>query len=61
MQPIYLSEFGTEGADLKGLYYLRNVVDADKIVAAIAEAKGKTNKVHHLTLNQSLLSKPGRG
>jgi hypothetical protein len=45
VQPIYLSDFGTEGADLKGIYYLRNVVDADAIVAAIAEAKGHTNKV----------------
>ncbi len=45
MQPIYLSDFGTAGADLKGIYYLRNVEDADAIVAAIAEAKGKAKKV----------------
>lgn len=42
---MYLTDFGTPGADLKGIYYLRNVVDADAIVAAIAEAKGKSNKV----------------
>ena len=45
LQPIYLSDFGTKGADLKGLYYLRNVVDADALVAAIGEAKKKSNKV----------------
>ena len=45
MQPVKLSDFGTKGADLKGIYYLRNVVDADAIVAAIGEAKKKSNKV----------------
>ena len=45
MQPIYLTDFGTKGAELKGIYYLRNVVDADAIVAAIGEAKKKSNKV----------------
>lgn len=45
-QPIYLTDFGTKGADLKNILYLRNVVDADKIVAAIADAKSKTNKVN---------------
>ena len=45
LQPVYLTDFGTKGADLKGIYYLRNVVDADALVAAIAEAKQKSNKV----------------
>ncbi len=45
VQPIYLTDFGTKGADLKNIFYLRNVVDADKIVAAIADAKTKSNKV----------------
>ena len=45
LQPVYLTDFGTKGADLKGIYYLRNVVDADALVAAIAEAKKKNNKV----------------
>lgn len=45
VQPIYLTDFGTQGADLQGIFYLRNVVDADKIVAAIADAKTKSNKV----------------
>lgn len=45
MQPVYLSDFGTKGADLKGIYYLRNVVDADALVAAIGDAKKKSNKV----------------
>ncbi|KAK9917100.1 hypothetical protein WJX75_000871 [Coccomyxa subellipsoidea] len=43
-RPIYLTDFGTKGADLKNIFYLRNVVDADKIVAAIADAKSKTNR-----------------
>ena len=46
-QPIYLTDFGTPGADLEGIFYLRNVVDADKIVAAIADAKTKSNKVSY--------------
>ena len=37
--PIKLSDFGTEGADLKGIYYLRNVDDADALIAALTEAK----------------------
>ena len=45
MQPVYLSDFGTKGADLKGIYYLRNVVDADALIAAIGDAKKKSNKV----------------
>ena len=45
MQPIKLSDFGTKGADLKGIFYLRNVVDADAIVEAIGQAKKKSNKV----------------
>ncbi len=45
LQPVYLTDFGTKGADLKNIYYLRNVVDADALVAGIAEAKKKSNKV----------------
>lgn len=45
LQPIYLTDFGTKGAELKGIYYLRNVVDADKLIEAIGEAKKKSNKV----------------
>ena len=47
MQPTYLSDFKTPGADLKGIYYLRNVVDADAIVAAIPKAKEKGGRVSH--------------
>jgi len=43
-RPTLLTEFGVPGADLEGLYYLRNVVDADKIVGAIAAAKAGDNK-----------------
>ena len=49
-QPISLADFKTEGADLKGIYYLRNVVDADKIIAAIPEAKGRGGRVSLLAL-----------
>ena len=45
MQPVKLTDFGTQGADLKGIFYLRNVVDADAIVEAIGDAKKKSNKV----------------
>ena len=45
MQPVKLTDFGTKGADLKGIFYLRNVVDADAIVEAIGQAKKKSNKV----------------
>ncbi|KAK9833441.1 hypothetical protein WJX81_005619 [Elliptochloris bilobata] len=38
-RPISLADFKTPGADLKGIYYLRNVVDADRIIAALPEAK----------------------
>ena len=41
-----LSDFGTKGADLGNIYYLRNVVDADAIVSAVADAKKAGNKVH---------------
>ena len=44
-QPTYLSDFKTPGADLKGIFYLRNVVDADAIVAAIGPAKEKGGRV----------------
>lgn len=40
MQFINLADFKTEGADAKGLYYLREVHDADKLVEAIQAKKG---------------------
>jgi monodehydroascorbate reductase (NADH) len=42
---INLADFGTEGADLEGILYLRDVADADKLVAAIGAAKGAGGKV----------------
>ena len=44
-QPISLADFKTPGADLKGIYYLRNVVDADRIIAALPEAKERGGRV----------------
>ena len=45
MQPVSLADFGVKGADLEGLFYLRNVVDADKLVAAVPAAKAAGGKV----------------
>lgn len=47
MQVMKLSDFGTKGADLGNIFYLRNVVDADAIVSAISDAKKAGNKVTH--------------
>ena len=41
-----LTDFGTKGADLDNIYYLRDTRDGDAIVAGIAEAKKAGNKVH---------------
>jgi monodehydroascorbate reductase (NADH) len=38
-RPTNLADFGTPGAGLKGILYLRNVADADALVAALAEVK----------------------
>lgn len=40
-----LTDFGTKGADLGNIFYLRDVVDADGIVEGIAKAKKAGNKV----------------
>lgn len=45
MQPVQLTEFGVPGADLQGLYYLRNVEDGNKLVDAIAECKADDKQV----------------
>ena len=37
-------DFKIPGGDMPGIYYLRNVVDADKLVAAIAELKKTDGK-----------------
>lgn len=44
MQPITLSDLKAPGADLEGVYYLRNVQDADKLIDGIARAKEKGGK-----------------
>ncbi|GLC35869.1 hypothetical protein PLESTB_000514300 [Pleodorina starrii] len=38
-RPVKLTEFGVPGADLGGIHYLRDVRDADDLVAAMAAAK----------------------
>lgn len=49
MQAVRLSDFGTPGADLSGIYYLRNVADADAMLAGVQKAKAAGNKVGHNT------------
>lgn len=42
MQVIKLSDFGVEGANANNIFYLREIDDADKLVAAIqAKKNGK--------------------
>jgi hypothetical protein len=45
MQPVLLSDFKTPGADLQGVYYLRNERDAATLVDAIATAKAAGGQV----------------
>ena len=45
LQPVSLADFKTPGADLSGVYYLRNVQDADALLAAIKECKAAGGKV----------------
>ncbi|KAI8107930.1 hypothetical protein M9435_002957 [Picochlorum sp. BPE23] len=43
-RPVTLWDLKAPGADLKGIYYLRNVQDADALIDGIAKAKGKGGK-----------------
>ncbi|PRW59212.1 monodehydroascorbate reductase [Chlorella sorokiniana] len=43
-RPSTLVDFKTPGADLKGVHYLRNVADADALIAAIADCKAAGGK-----------------
>jgi hypothetical protein len=45
LQPVMLSDHGIPGADLPGIFYLRTVADADRLLAGIAEAKAAGGKV----------------
>jgi monodehydroascorbate reductase (NADH) len=45
LQPVRLSDFKAPGADLTGIHYLRNVADADALLAAVEAAKAAGNKV----------------
>jgi len=40
-------DFKVPGADQKGFFYLRDIVDGDAMVAAIADLKAKDGKVCH--------------
>lgn len=44
-RPVYLSDFKVPGAELEGIYYLRNVVDGERLIQAMANAKLAGNKV----------------
>lgn len=50
MQAMKLTDFGTKGADLKNIFYLRDTRDADAIVEGIKAAKKAGNKVHSFPL-----------
>ena len=43
-RPVNLSDFKTPGAELRGIHYLRNVKDADALIAAIAKTKESGGK-----------------
>lgn len=43
-RPINLATFGTPGAELRGIEYLRDVVDADRLLEAVKEAKAAGGK-----------------
>lgn len=45
LQPVRLTQFKLPGAELAGILYLRDVADADALVAAIAAAKEAGSKV----------------
>lgn len=45
LQATRLSDFGTPGADLSGVHYLRNVADADSLLAGVETAKAAGGKV----------------
>jgi hypothetical protein len=45
LQAMRLSDFKAPGADLAGICYLRNVADADALLAAVEAAKAAGNKV----------------
>ena len=45
VQVMKLTDFGTKGADLGNIFYLRDVRDADGIVEGIVKAKKAGNKV----------------
>lgn len=44
-RPIKLTEFNVPGADLPGLHYLRDVADADALLAAVEGAKARGGRV----------------
>lgn len=43
-----LADFKTPGAELEGVHYLRNVQDADALIAAIKKCKEAGGKVGRL-------------
>lgn len=43
-RPVNLADFRTPGADLRGIFYLRNVEDANALLAGIEEAKKSGGK-----------------
>lgn len=52
-----LADFKTPGADLGGVHYLRNVQDADSLLAAIQMCKEKGGKVQAAPLTEQKMEK----
>lgn len=50
-----LSDFGTPGAELSGVHYLRKVADADALLQGVDAAKAAGGKVGWLVLLVCLL------
>ncbi len=47
------TDFKTPGADMDGFFYLRNVVDADALVAGMKDLKEKGGKVRGRWVSQA--------
>jgi hypothetical protein len=61
MQVIDLArDFKVPGADQKGFFYLRDIVDGDAMVAAIADLKAKDGKVYFTSSNAAESTASGK-
>lgn len=49
LQPVRLTDFKVPGAELEGLNYLRDIKDADALVASVKQIKETGGKVQLVT------------